>query len=194
MKKNFDHITDEKLLALFYKSQDKKWLGILLERYTAMLLGVCLKYLKQRTEAEDAVQQVFLKTLASLPKTKIQNMGGWLYQVAKNECYERLRLTSKETDAAQTILSQTADAFPVKDWMQEEDKFRQLEKALATLNENQKNCIVLFYLKNKSYQEIATQLQLSIKEVKSHLQNGKRNLKIQLTQTFVHAQKGGSDE
>ena len=57
----YEHITDQQLLANFYTDQDNEWLGVLLTRYTLLLLGVCMKYLKNEEEAKDCVQQIFLK-------------------------------------------------------------------------------------------------------------------------------------
>ena len=54
----------------------------------------------------------------------------------------------------------------------------QLEKAISALEHEQKECIELFYLKEKSYKEVAEITGYSINQVKSSIQNGKRNLKI----------------
>jgi hypothetical protein len=55
----YQHITDAELLQRFYADHNNEWLGILLQRYTMLLLGVCMKYLKNEEEAKDSVQQVF---------------------------------------------------------------------------------------------------------------------------------------
>jgi RNA polymerase sigma-70 factor (ECF subfamily) len=80
----YENINDNDLLERFYKSDDQQWIGILLERYTMLLLGVCMKYLKNEEEAKDAVQQIFLKVLTEVPKYKIDYFKSWLYMVAKN--------------------------------------------------------------------------------------------------------------
>ena len=54
--KNLNHITDEQLLDAFYENGNKRLLGVLLQRYTLLLLGVCMKYLKNEEVAKDAVQ------------------------------------------------------------------------------------------------------------------------------------------
>src|SRR5947209_12879634 len=92
MKANrYDHITDGELLEHFYADGNGEWIGILLQRYTLLLLGVCMKYLKDETEAKDCVQQIFLKVLTELPKYKVEYFKSWLYMVAKNHCLMRLR-------------------------------------------------------------------------------------------------------
>ena len=53
MKTNlYENINDNDLLERFYKSDDQQWVGILLERYTMLLLGVCMKYLKNEEEVK----------------------------------------------------------------------------------------------------------------------------------------------
>jgi RNA polymerase sigma-70 factor (ECF subfamily) len=67
---------------------------------------------------------------------------------------------------------------------QEDEKERMLkalENGVQLLNDHQRKCIELFYLKEKSYQEVAEQTGFSLNEVKSHIQNGKRNLKNYLS-------------
>ncbi|MEP6597669.1 MAG: sigma factor, partial [Ginsengibacter sp.] len=62
------NISDEELLRNFYTDHNNEWLGILLPRYTLLLLGVCMKYLKNEEDARDCVQQVFLKVIDELHK------------------------------------------------------------------------------------------------------------------------------
>ena len=83
------HITDQELLERFYADHDNQWLGILLERYTLLLLGVCMKYLKNEEQARDSVQQIFLKAITELQKYRVEYFKSWIYMVAKNHCLDR---------------------------------------------------------------------------------------------------------
>ena len=168
------------LLHRFYADGNPKWLGLILEHYTAFLLGVCMKYLKEEAAAKDAVQQVFLKALAEIPKKTILNLGAWLYQVAKNECLTQLR--SARPFLNEDYLSQLVqpEEKSLSQWLFEEEKSRELINALARLKQEQKACIVLFFFEKKSYKQIAALQGYSVKQVKSNIQNGKRNLKMEL--------------
>ena len=84
-------MTDQELIDHYKNDNNNKWIGILLERYTMLLLGVCMKYLKNEDEAKDAVQQVFLKALIEIPKYEISFFKSWIYMVAKNHCLMKLR-------------------------------------------------------------------------------------------------------
>jgi len=87
----YNHITDQELLEKFSADQNNEWLGILLERYTLLLLGVCMKYLKNEDDAKDSVQQIFLKVIQELHKYKVEYFKSWVYMVAKNHCLMKLR-------------------------------------------------------------------------------------------------------
>ena len=83
--------SDSELLQNFYTDYDNEWLGILLPRYTLLLLGVCMKYLKNEDEAKDCVQQIFLKVINELHKYKVEYFKSWIYMIAKNHCLMKLR-------------------------------------------------------------------------------------------------------
>ena len=84
-------LTDDDLLLHYRRTGDAEWLGRLLQRYTVLLLGVAMKYLKDKEAAHDAVQAVFLKALTNLPGGEIQNFKGWLYILTRNHCLQHLR-------------------------------------------------------------------------------------------------------
>lgn len=173
----YSHIADIELLERFYADGNNEWLGILLERYTYLLLGVCMKYLKNEEESKDAVQQIFLKAITELAKYKVAYIKSWLYMVAKNHCLMKLR-DKHVFVSAEDQNNLTASETDKEALLNKEHTLSLLELALQELNEEQKTCVTLFYLHKKSYQEIADQTGYNILQVKSHIQNGKRNLKI----------------
>ena len=175
----YNHIDDNELLQRFYADHDNEWLGILLQRYTMLLLGVCMKYLKNEEEAKDSVQQVFLKAISELHKYKVDYFKSWIYMVAKNHCLMKLRDKGKYTTEINEQLMATPDEITDKNNYIEKDRaLTSMAAALTQLNKEQQVCVTLFYLEKKSYQEIAELTSYSLLQVKSHIQNGKRNLKI----------------
>jgi RNA polymerase sigma factor (sigma-70 family) len=176
----YDHITDTELLQLYYADKNQEWIGILLERYTLLLLGVCMKYLKDENEAKDCVQQIFLKVLTEVGKYRIDYFKSWLYMVAKNHCLMRLRdkgaKTAKELSDHHAIAHEADRQALVAN----EKTYDLLEQALEELSEEQRQCVILFYLKKNSYHQITEKTGYSAMQVKSYIQNGKRNLKILL--------------
>jgi RNA polymerase sigma factor (sigma-70 family) len=176
----YQHITDQELLEKFYASHDNELLGILLQRYTLLLLGVCMKYLKNEEEAKDSVQQIFLKVIQELHKYRVEYFKSWLYMVAKNHCLMKLRdRQGKQTTELNDRFSAAANSET--DWqalIQNNHTLDLMQSALAELNPEQYQCVTLFYLQKKSYQEISAETGFNMLQVKSYIQNGKRNLKI----------------
>jgi len=176
----YDHIDDAELLQNFYKDHDNKWLGILLPRYTLLLLGVCMKYLKNEEDARDCVQQIFLKVINELQKYKVEYFKSWIYMIAKNHCLMKLRDKSKIVELSDHVAMEPGMDTDKKIHIEKDELLQRMEIALNKLNAEQKRCVKLFYLQKKSYSEIAEITGFSAMQVKSHLQNGKRNLKLLL--------------
>ena len=144
-----------------------------------LLLGVSMKYLKNEEEAKDCVQQVFLKAISELHKYKVDYFKSWIYMVAKNHCLMKLREKGKHTTEINERIMSAPDENENKSVHIEKDKtLNNMAAALQQLNKEQQQCVTLFYLEKKSYQEITEITQFSLLQVKSHIQNGKRNLKI----------------
>ena len=181
MPDRYAHISDEELLNNFYNDKDNQWLGILLERYTLLLYGVSMKYLKDEEEAKDSVQQVFLKAITELHKYHVQYFKSWLYMVAKNHCLMRLRQKQgKKSEEVTEQVADNADTLETSLHIEKDQKLDLMSKSLDELNHEQKVCVTLFYLEKKSYQQIANETGYSVMQVKSYIQNGKRNLKLLL--------------
>lgn len=183
----YEHISDQELLEKFYLDRDNQWLGIVLQRYTLLLLGVCMKYLKNEEEAKDAVQHIFLKAITELGKYKVDYLKSWLYMVARNHCLMKLR----DKNVFVSVEENTQLTSPETDRHEFEHKeitLTLLESSLEELNPEQKTCVTLFYLQKKSYQEIVDSTGYSLLQVKSYIQNGKRNLKI-LVEKKMNTQK-----
>lgn len=176
----FDHISDQELLEKFYSDHDNTWIGILLQRYTLLLLGVCMKYLRNEEEAKDAVQQIFLKTITELHKYKVDYFKSWLYMVTKNHCLMKIRENHGKlyTEINESNLMVVEEDGSKQLQFEKEKNLQRMSDSLDALNAEQKQCVTLFYLEKKTYQEIAGETGYTMMQVKSHIQNGKRNLKI----------------
>ena len=176
----YQHIPDQELLDHFYKDHDNEWLGILLQRYTLLLLGVCMKYLKNEDEAKDSVQQIFLKVIQELHKYKVEYFKSWLYMVAKNHCLMKLRDRQGKisTGISERFMATPSEESDKQALLENDHALDLVEAALSELNEEQQRCVTLFYLRKKSYQEISEITGYTLLQVKSYIQNGKRNLKI----------------
>ena len=173
-------LSDDELLLAYRRSGDNTWLGHLLQRYTVLMIGVAMKYLKDKEAAHDAVQQIFLKSLTHLPSGEIGNFKGWLYVLMRNHCLQLLR-DRKYFAPDEVLAGLPADADALEALRQQELTLSDMQSALQALSADQRNCVDAFYLQRKSYHQIMEETGFSFAQVKSHIQNGKRNLRIQLS-------------
>lgn len=177
--------SDSDLIERFRLKGDQNALGELFERYSALVYGVCLKYLKDRDDAKDAVMRIFERLPSSLKAHHVEHFKSWLYITSKNHCLMHLRsqkkFQKKEIDD-DTMEKELALHLGHEDNGQEHD-LAKLEKCIEQLKNDQKKCVQLFYLKELCYKEIVEITGLETKKVKSHIQNGKRNIKICMEQS-----------
>ncbi|QCR21456.1 RNA polymerase sigma factor [Pontibacter sp. SGAir0037] len=175
---------DLELVQKYQKTGDLACIGELFERHTETVYLVCLKYLKDEEESKDATMQVFEGLVETLKKHQVTNFKSWLHVIAKNHCLMQLRAAkSKEKlflkqDATGMELASNMHLTEEKE--EREIEFQYLEQGLEKLPLEQRTCVELFYLQQKSYKEIAAITGCELHKVKSYIQNGKRNLKLYL--------------
>ena len=171
--------SDTELVSVYRQSGDLKVLGELYQRYMELVYGVCLKYLKEPELAQDAVMQIFEELVSKLKKHEVENFRGWLHQVAKNHCLMQLRTPKNlKTVALPPLLMQNEEDVHLNGVMEKEENFQKLEKCIASLSDEQRTMIKLFYLEGKCYNEIVEITGLEWNHVRSSIQNGRRNLKL----------------
>ncbi len=137
-----------------------------------------MKYLKNEEEAKDAVQQIFLKVITELPKYKVEYFKSWLYMVAKNYCLMKISDRRGHMTVEMTDKNAIEEGSNRAELIEKDVKLSTIEEGLKELNYEQQQCVTLFYLQNKSYVQIASETGYNLLQVKSFIQNGKRNLKI----------------
>ncbi|RLC51362.1 MAG: RNA polymerase subunit sigma-24 [Candidatus Cloacimonadota bacterium] len=177
--------TDEELIAQYKNTSDNNIFSELFDRYTHLIFGVCMKYLKNEAESKDAVMQVFEQLFTKLKTQEIQNFKNWIYTVAKNFCLMKIRYEQslhKHKDEyyanIQQEIMESTELFHPLNKEELNDRIPKLKKGIEQLKSDQRRCIELLYLQEKSYKEVVNITGYSMKQVKSYIQNGKRNLKI----------------
>ena len=184
--------TDEVLVKKFTSTRDLDVLGELYSGYMHLVYGVCLKYLKDREESQDAVMQIFEKLIIEIPKHNIENFRSWLHVVTKNYCLMQLRSDKSQSERISewindhdVFMETVTDLHPLDEDNDSKVVDRALEDCIEKLKEEQKKCIRQFYFENKCYNEISEDLDMDVRKVKSYLQNAKRNLKLCLEEKHV---------
>lgn len=174
-----NEMPDKELADLFRTSGNMEVLAVLFQRYMDLLYGVCLKYLKQPEMAKDAVMQIFEELVQKLSKHEVDNFKSWLYTLARNHCLMQLRTPKNlKTVEFKAESMQLEEDVHLNGVLTKEENLQKLEGCLQTLSAEQKISVEMFYLQNKCYKEIADATGLEWNKVRSHIQNGRRNLKI----------------
>lgn len=177
-KIRFGRLSDEDLVNIFIETHKPDYVGELFSRYSRMVYGVCLKYLENKEESKDAVMSIFEKLMESLLKHNIVTFRPYLYQVSKNHCLMQIRSRKQYSVNIDTIpLGSDEWDDETDDELLNQENTDKMLRQIAELNPDQRTCLDLFYLQNKSYKEIIQITGYSDLEVKSYIQNGKRNLK-----------------
>lgn len=178
--------TDEELIEKYRQTNDQDYVGRLFERYATFVFAVSMKYLKDKEKSRDNTMLVFEKLITDLKRFEVKNFKAWLHMITKNQCLMYLRSEktrnkniSKFVNDEESIMEN--GMVPHHDEENEtEINLTHLNEAIKSLTEKQRICVELFYLQEKCYNEVAEITGFSMNEVKSFIQNGKRNLKIYL--------------
>jgi len=169
------------LLRQYRQTGDLAALGRVYEPYLERVFAVCYQHLRDEDEAKDATMQVFEKLVVELRRHEVGNFRSWLHSVARNECMMilRRRRTAPETgeDFDADRVESVAVAHPMDEDFPLENHLAHLDGCLETLAETQRSAVRLFFFEQKSYREISDLTGFGPNDVKSFLQNGKRNLK-----------------
>ncbi|MBA2613714.1 MAG: sigma-70 family RNA polymerase sigma factor [Bacteroidetes bacterium] len=194
--KKRDFATDEELALNYFNTGDKELVGLLFEKHVKTVFGVCLFYFRDKDIAKDAVMQIFEKLITELKKTEVKNFKGWLSFVVRNYCISEIRKNKNKYRLPESYLD-----FEVNETSFEEEErilgisdevmLDHMQASLIELKENQRVCVDLFYLKAQSYQQICDKTSFSLNEVKSFIQNGKRNLKLLIENKIKNKKNAG---
>ena len=163
----------------YRRSPDSQIIEILFERYCHLAFAVCMKYLRNEEDSKDAVMHLFSRMHDDLLKYRIDHFSHWLYVITKNHCLKELKNRKNFSTLEEAGLADSGGE--INDGEEEFDLTPQhlqlLDNALAALSREQMQCVRLFYLEERTYREIADQTGFTLKQVKSFIQNGKRNLR-----------------
>lgn len=186
MSSSVEKLTDEQIVLSYQDTGRQAHVGELFSRYKHLVYGVCLKYLKVEEESRDALMDIFEKLLRDLSRQKIQNFKNWLYITTKHHCLDRLEKRGKTEERLEKLKKDEKNSSEFMEFSEEESLYNrggvivqadQLKNALKKLDEDQRICMDLFFIQDKRYKEIVAETNYTLNQVKSYLQNGKRNLK-----------------
>ncbi|MGI6047426.1 MAG: RNA polymerase sigma factor [Petrimonas sp.] len=183
--RNIAKLSNEELFEIYKKEHQTVHFHELYRRYIPMLYGLCLKYLGNEQDAQDAVMDLFENLTEKVSNYEITNFHSWLYTVAKNHCLLKIRKEKQVyfEDINEAVM-ENGDFFTLLDEEKSNEEKSALEYCMTELNEEQRTSIEYFYYENKSYADIVLLTGYSLNKVKSYIQNGKRNLKNCITRVL----------
>ena len=136
----------------------------LVDKYSDTLFRICLTRLRSEPDAEDAVQETFLRLVKKRPRfASDAHEKAWLIRVALNVCTDLLR---KRTHRAETPLEEIGEVAALSD-------APDVTQALLSLPEEERTVLTLHYLEGYTTKEIASGIGKSASTVKMRLQKGR---------------------
>jgi len=184
-------LSDEELLDRYKRSSDQKWMSQLFGRYVRLIYGVCLRYSPDVREAEDHTMEIYEKAVNKALTHNVKSFKSWIYVLSKNHCLEKIRkMTGKRMVNLPSSFMQLSTEMHLmdetSDLQERETKLTYVEECMERLGDLQRTSIDLFYYKNKTYAEIAGLIEDEVSQVRSYLQNGRRNMKKCLERKMKH--------
>lgn len=177
-KKKPVEFTDEELLEQYRNTGDSEFFGQLYNRYIPLVYGVCLKYLQDEDKSQDAVMEIFENLLPKVASYDIKVFKTWLYSVVKNHCFHLIKSNKREMPVDfDSNLMESDDILTLLVEDMDNEREGALNYCMAKLSEPQRISIHKFFYEDMSYADIVEVTGYDLKNVKSYIQNGKRNLK-----------------
>lgn len=178
-------LADQDLIRRYHFQRDTQALAQLFKRQMRRVYGWCLSYLKSDLDSQDAVMEIYLIVEKELRQQLVQNWEDWLFVITRNYCYRTLKKSRKWRALFNSAPDLVDLAEPATSPLEEPsaDENQLLDRLLAALdrlNEKQRRCLVYHYFDGLSYRSIAEKLCCKESQVKSYLQNGRRQLRKQV--------------
>lgn len=147
----------------------------LVSRYQLRLFRFAFRLLRDRAEAEDAVQETFLRAYRALPAYRPDGFfSSWIYRIALNECRRRMR--GKKPTVSLDLVPPTGGMPDPQQTVLTYERHRQLREAVESLPEHYRLVMLFFYFEEMSVEQIARALDVSISAVKVRLHRGREKL------------------
>jgi RNA polymerase sigma-70 factor (ECF subfamily) len=148
------------------------------------VFSLCYRYLQQEQEAEDAVQEVFVKVFNKIGSFKAEaELGTWIYRIAVNHCLDVLKSRKRKLQFLRIVSFlpfMAENLAQSENKMEEKEAYQLLSEHMQSLPPKQLTAIVLNRLEGFSIEQVAQIMGLSYKAVESLLQRGKHNLQKQI--------------
>lgn len=184
----------ETRLAKLSRGGDRRAFAELVELYKDKIYHLGYRMLNQKQEAEDIVQETFLRVYTNLDRyDENQKFSTWIYRIATNLCIDRLRkrkpsysIDAEMTDGEGTVwqaMLASHEAGPEEELILSETQ-QNIRNAIQTLPDKYKTVVILRYLHDMSLQEIGDVLEMPVTTVKTRVHRGREYLRKKLKSEY----------
>jgi RNA polymerase sigma-70 factor (ECF subfamily) len=170
---------DENIASLLEGGRRTEAFEALLAAYQDKVFRLCYSMLGDRAQAEDSAQESFLRIWKSMERYRGQSaLGTWIFSIARNVC---LTAIAKRAARRSAPIEEAGLATP-----QRPDRQPDIVRMVGQLPDNYRQVVMLFYMEDRSYEEVARLLDLPVGTVKTHLHRARQ----QLATIFKEADRG----
>lgn len=176
--KDYKKLTDNELVKLALKGEELAYAEIM-NRYKKKVETIVNRIIRQKSEIEDLVQEIFIKAFTSIDRFSSKfSFSTWLYKIATNHCIDFIRRKKISTYSLDEEYELEDDSIQrdIPDWTNLPDlelirkqKSEIIHEAINSLPEHYKKVIIMRHFEDKSYEEIARELKLPLGTVKVHI-------------------------
>lgn len=186
--KNMTEMSDEQLIAMFVNGNNRAFEAIY-DRHNEYLYSYVMSIVKNAAMAEDFVQDTYVKVMLNLKQGRYIHKGkllNWMLSVAHNIVFDYYRSLQAQCsycnidDEVQLYLSEVIVDDSYCEYIESEERFLSLEKAVARLSDEQREVISLHYFNNVSFRDISTLKSLSINTILGRMHYAVLNLRKSL--------------
>ncbi len=181
-----DTSINEKEVTLAVKKGDTEAFAALVLAHQARVRFLCLGFLRNREEADDAAQDIFIKAFQALGQFKEEaSFGTWVGRIAANHCRDLWRQKARQpTESLDTLIENEGEAFqqlfdPSRSASPPTNTPEELEllgRLLASLPEEEREILTLSEVEQLSYAAMAARLQCSLDAVKGRLKRARQHV------------------
>ena len=155
----------------------------LIERYQGMVFALCLRMMNHRHDAEDVLQETFLRAIRAMPGfDNDRPIRPWLLGIAANRCRTALARQPRQAVPAETVVDSIDPGAGLSD---PDDLAGELQRAIEKLRPEYREVFLLFHEHNLAYEEIALGMDRPVGTVKTWLHRARAELAEHLTRRGV---------
>ncbi len=170
---------DEKELLLLLLNGNEQAFEKIYRLYSSRLYGNLLKLVKSETEAQEILQDVFLKIWENRQNIDIEkSFRSYLFKIAENKVVDFFRKVARDKKREAELISLATNEYvPVEELLQSDEKTALLQKAIDSLPPQRQQVFRLCKLEGKSYKEVSEQLGISVSTISDHIVKATKSIR-----------------